>query len=363
MKASGLKPTQVVYNTMLSACEKGGDLLRATSLLQEMIMNDVARDVITWNTIISACKERGEWERATGLLEEMQAVDGIQPDTISYNAAIAACAKGSAVDQAKKLLVAMQKAGARRDTCTYNSLMDAHARAGNFPAVLQTLEMMASDQGGVRPDVISFTQALRAAERTRDFDAADKLLAAMKKEGVKWNVYTYAVMMSICEKTGRWPMAVRLLQDMRRRGLTPDSTCYTVVMNACATGGNFTNCLTLLDAMKADGVAPTIHTFTVLLTAAVSSEEVSQSSYIHVCIISSLGRQRDVCMFVHSLVFVPNVGCVHVSIAFTQNAESGCRTSHISFKYCFTSYYFTLITDQCVSYIIQPSRLRFSPSS
>ena len=34
MKESGIKMTQVVYNSMLAACEKAGDLPRALGLLQ-----------------------------------------------------------------------------------------------------------------------------------------------------------------------------------------------------------------------------------------------------------------------------------------------------------------------------------------
>ena len=274
MRTSGLRPTQVVYNTMLSACERGKDLPRALALLQEMVDEGVPRDVITWNTIISACKECGDWARARALLDEMRAVDGIAPDTISYNAAVAACAKAGAVEEARRLVGRMRRENVTRDACTYNSLMDGYARAGCFPAVLQTLEQMereAEEGGQPRPDVISYTQALSAAEKTRDFEAADRLLARMKAAGVKWNLYTYAVVMAICEKTGRWPQALKLLQAMRRRGLTPDSTCYTVVMKACASASKLGHCLALLRAMRDDGVMPTIHIYTILLTAAIQA--------------------------------------------------------------------------------------------
>ena len=323
MKAAGLKPTQVVYNTMLFACERGRDLPRALALLQEMTSSGVPRDVITWNTIISACKECGDWERARALLDEMQE-DGILPDTISYNAAIAACAKAGAVEQARKLLARMQQTGVARDTCSYNSLMDAYARAGSFPAVLQTLEAMMSQEGGedskVRPDVISFTQALSAAEKTRDFEAADRLLSTMKKEGVKWNQYTYAVVLSICGKAGRWPQAIKLLQAMRRRGLTPDSTCYTVVMNACASAGKLRRCLALLDAMRDDGVAPTIHTFTVLLTAAVSQRELRTALRLY--------REMSKAMIQPNGVFLSSVinSLIEVNQTSTAQTVSAHRT-------------------------------------
>ncbi|GAB5035105.1 Hypothetical protein NocV09_02301200 [Nannochloropsis oceanica] len=274
MRAGGLKPTLVVYNTMLSACERGRDKGRALALLEEMRGEGVERDVITWNTIISVCKDSGDWERAKECLSEMQTVDKIMPDTISFNAAIAACAKGGAVEEGRKLLSRMKARGVARDTCTYNSLMDGYTRAGSFPAVLSTLDQMRKEGGRASPDVISYTQALTAAEKVGDYEGADRLLAAMKTAGVKWNQYTYAVVMALCEKTGRWPQALKLLHAMRRRGLTPDSTCYTVVVKACASAQKLGHCLALLQGMKDDGVRPTIHIYTILVGAAIGGGEI-----------------------------------------------------------------------------------------
>jgi len=274
MRESGLKPTLVVYNTMLSACERGRDQGRALALLEEMRVEGVGRDVITWNTIISVCKDSGDWERAKECLSEMQTVDNIMPDTISFNAAIAACAKGGAVEEGRKLLTRMKASGIARDTCTYNSLMDGYTRVGSFPAVLSTLDQMRKEGGRASPDVISYTQALTAAEKVGDYEGADRLLAAMKTAGVKWNQYTYAVVMALCEKTGRWPQALKLLHAMRGRGLTPDSTCYTVVVKACASAQKLGHCLALLQGMKDDGVAPTIHIYTILVGAAIGGREV-----------------------------------------------------------------------------------------
>lgn len=268
MKSRGLRPNLVVYNTMLSACERGGDVDAAFDLLEEMRAAGIDRDVITWNTLISVCKERGEWERALGCLRDMQTLDRVEPDTISFNAAIAACARGGAVEEGRRLLGRMKAQDVDRDTCTYNTLMDGYTRAGSFPDVLHVLDQMGKEGGRARPDVISYTQALSAAEKVGDYEAADRLLAAMKVAGIRWNQYTYAVVMALCEKTGRWPQALHLLHSMRRRGLTPDSTCYTVVVKACASAQKLGHCLALLERMQNDGVVPTIHIYTILVGAA-----------------------------------------------------------------------------------------------
>lgn len=69
------------------------------------------------------------------------------------------------LDSIERLNVWMFENQVKRDTCTYNTLMDAHTRGGNFPAVLHSLEMMTSDD--VQPDVISFTQ-VRYSQTFRD---------------------------------------------------------------------------------------------------------------------------------------------------------------------------------------------------
>ena len=51
------------------------------------------RSVITYSSLISACEKAGELQLALDLFGEMHA-EGVQPNTVTYNSLITACAQG-----------------------------------------------------------------------------------------------------------------------------------------------------------------------------------------------------------------------------------------------------------------------------
>eukprot|EP00975_Prorocentrum_lima_P048631 10175438-Prorocentrum_lima.AAC.1 len=58
----------ISYNAAISACEKGGEWVRALELLVGMVDAKVEASVISYNAAITACRHAGEWTRALQLL-------------------------------------------------------------------------------------------------------------------------------------------------------------------------------------------------------------------------------------------------------------------------------------------------------
>ena len=63
--------SEVIYNSLISACEKGEQWQRALAFFDEMKLACVVRDTISYNATISACGNGGQWQRALSLLSEM----------------------------------------------------------------------------------------------------------------------------------------------------------------------------------------------------------------------------------------------------------------------------------------------------
>ena len=277
----GLKPNTVLYNSIISACEKGRDLMRALNILSTMYQDQVPRDVITYNSVISACEKAGNHKKALYFLNKMYAIDGIHPDTVSYNSALSACAKGLQIEKAKDLLIQMKQQNIPRDAFTYNSLMDAYARTKNLNAVMSTFTEMKQD-GKIKPDIISFTQALTAAEKMRDWVVAESLLAALRESGIRPNQYTYNVLISISEKTKNQRLALNLLREMKRQGMSPDVMSYTSAIGACWQANQDLNqCLSLYETLQKEGVLPSVYTFTILIPAAIQSRNFKKAMKLY----------------------------------------------------------------------------------
>ena len=60
--SAGIQPNVITYNSAISACEKGGQRLRALDLWEWCVSAVIKPDVITYNAAICACEEGGEWQ-------------------------------------------------------------------------------------------------------------------------------------------------------------------------------------------------------------------------------------------------------------------------------------------------------------
>ncbi|CAJ1450075.1 unnamed protein product [Effrenium voratum] len=79
--AERMQPSLVSQNAVLSACDKGGEWLRALSLLQAWHKQRTEQDAFTYNSSISAC----DWIQALRCFTIM-ASSWMSPDLVSYNA-------------------------------------------------------------------------------------------------------------------------------------------------------------------------------------------------------------------------------------------------------------------------------------
>eukprot|EP01039_Chlorochromonas_danica_P002383 gene2380-2615_t len=87
-------------------------LFRLYLVLQEMRKADIEPDTTVYNTLIDACARCGELERGLELLQEMRN-SGLQPDVITFTSLIKACANYEDADRAvivaEEIFVAMQQ--------------------------------------------------------------------------------------------------------------------------------------------------------------------------------------------------------------------------------------------------------------
>ena len=56
MLRSALKPDMVSYNAVISACEKGEELLQAFDVCAVMMRQALAPDVVSYSALTSACE-------------------------------------------------------------------------------------------------------------------------------------------------------------------------------------------------------------------------------------------------------------------------------------------------------------------
>ena len=193
-----VKPTTVVYNSVITAWAKSGEAgsaERAEDLLarmQQMAKTsgdaDVRADTISFNSVIDAwarAEEYGSAERAENLLNSMERQyiagdEAVKPDIKSFNSCINAWSRTGGpgaglraeqlLDRIEALYEDTEDDDIKPNQITYASVIHAHAKSfkkgcGEFAeAILDHMEELYEDDGVVeaRPNPIAFSAVLQA---------------------------------------------------------------------------------------------------------------------------------------------------------------------------------------------------------
>ena len=180
----------MTYNSAIAACEKGGEWKRALNVLSQMRADGIAPGVKAYTAAIAACARASPSQTtvALGLLAQMkkQAAEGDKnavPNVITYSAAINSCAHTGEWRRSLDLLDAMQREGLRPDRIAYNSVLNA-CRTGGAPREALGVWDAMIDRAGIKPDIISLTETVGAAERGGDSAASDRVFTRAVLEGV-----------------------------------------------------------------------------------------------------------------------------------------------------------------------------------
>lgn len=142
MRAAGITPNTVSYNTVLAACQRAGAWQGALEVLEEMKQGIVVAsgrsasgagrnpssfysrsaevvvgavstpspDLFSFNTAIGACGRAGQWKEALVILDEISS-RGFSPDVVSYHTTAAACSRAEEWDAALDVLNRGRRAG------------------------------------------------------------------------------------------------------------------------------------------------------------------------------------------------------------------------------------------------------------
>ncbi|CAK0868927.1 unnamed protein product [Prorocentrum cordatum] len=194
----------------------------------------VAPNVITYNSLISACEKGNNLAKATELFDMLQR-DNCEPTVITYNAMMSACARGRDLEKAQELFDAMQQKEIRPDAVSYNALISACEKSRQPERALGLLDQMQENR--VTPTIVSWSTAITACEKSRQPERALELFEAMLRQGCTPDTITYNALISSCEKGRQADTALLLFEQMQGQRLVPDVVTFNALLSACEKGG------------------------------------------------------------------------------------------------------------------------------
>jgi pentatricopeptide repeat protein len=217
MKSQRVKCGLVVFNTLIDACCRVGDMDGAAQLFTDMVDQECVPDVITYSTLIKGYCVCGELDKALELFGLMRKKD-IKPDAIVFNSLLDGCAKQQLPQLCEQVI---------RD------MVDA----------------------GVSPSNYSASILIKLHGRCHDVDAAFRVIEEYpQKYGFRPNMAVYTCLMATCIGNNRLDLAMDLRVRMVQEGILPDNKTYSTLLRGTLKAGSVEQCvLTVRAALEQGG--------------------------------------------------------------------------------------------------------------
>eukprot|EP00913_Durusdinium_trenchii_P032679 g30588.t1 len=230
----------------MSACEKGHQWSLALRLYEELQEKALRPDHITYSVALNACQQ---WTEALELLKRLEEVATSTTDgqtKRSFGAALGVMEKAAQWRSAVALLQRMSELTIGATSQSVALTVSAAERADSWWEALQLFEHF---DPNLRLNGHSFTVALRAAEKGRQWSKAVWLLQRMQ------------ALLSSCEQSGRWEFALGLLSIPQLRSIMTQHQMLHLAVSALA--GHWEMALSLLN----EAAEPDVHAYNALLEA------------------------------------------------------------------------------------------------
>nr|XP_027111038.1 pentatricopeptide repeat-containing protein At4g33990-like isoform X2 [Coffea arabica] len=133
-----------------------------------------------------------------------------------------------------------------KDTYSWNSMLSAYVRNGQFTEAVNCVYKMLS-MSDVRPDFYTFPPVLKACGRLID---GMRLHGWVFKLGFEWDVFVASALVHMYCRFGQFIVANRIFKDMPSR----DMGCWNSVISGFCQNGNAAEALAILDQMRLEGI-------------------------------------------------------------------------------------------------------------
>lgn len=178
-----------------SYCSK--DIEEARNLLLKMIDAGPPPGNAVFNTVINALSRKGEMGEARKLLKVMED-RGLKPDVYTYSVIMSGYTKGGEMEEAYKILNEAKKKHSKLSPVTYHTIIRGYCKLEQYDKALELLGEM--KEYGVEPNEDEYNKFIQSlCLKALDWTTAEKLLEEMKENGLHLNAITKGLVRAVKE--------------------------------------------------------------------------------------------------------------------------------------------------------------------
>ncbi|RZR73907.1 hypothetical protein BHM03_00029436 [Ensete ventricosum] len=219
-----------------------------------------------------------------------------------YNAMMGVYARTGRFAKVQELLSSMRDRGLEPDLVSFNTLINAKAKAGSLAPGLALELLQEVRRSGLRPDAITYNTLISACSRMSNLEDAVSIFKDMEASECQPDLWTYNAMISVFGRCGMILEAQRLFRELGERGFSPDAVTYNSLLFAFAKECNAEKVERLCDEMVGAGF---------------KKDEITYNTIIHMH-----GKQGRLDLVVQLYDEMKNVGCNPDAVTYTVLIDS-----------------------------------------
>ncbi|GLU20372.1 hypothetical protein SLE2022_365750 [Rubroshorea leprosula] len=272
-------PDVVSYNTLVDGLCREGKVKIAHNVVKGMNKKSLHLNpnVVTYTTLVRGYCMKREVEDALAVYREMIS-QGLKPNRITYNTLIKGLCEVQKYDKIKEIMGgAKEYGGFIPDTCTFNTLINAHFDAGNLGESLKVFKSMSGFH--VQPDSATYSILIRNLCQQRDFERAEELFDELADKEILLSdagcvplVAAYNPMFEYLCRNGKTKKAETVFRQLMKRGIQDPPSYKTLIMGHCREG-TFVAGYELLVLMLRRDFCPDFETYDLLINGLLENNE------------------------------------------------------------------------------------------
>eukprot|EP00928_Gymnodinium_smaydae_P020552 TRINITY_DN17942_c0_g2_i1.p1 TRINITY_DN17942_c0_g2~~TRINITY_DN17942_c0_g2_i1.p1 ORF type:complete len:586 (+),score=72.73 TRINITY_DN17942_c0_g2_i1:62-1759(+) len=266
--ALGFRPDVFVFNRLLAACSRSGDVQAAVAWWSYLVALGARPNNITYNTMIHACAQANDSSSAVYWMTQLLDSD-VQPCKISFATVISVFARNGHWQEAELWFSKMEELWLQPDTCIFNNLISACAKANKFSRAEFWLTRMESY--GLSPDQKTYNTVINLCAKSGDLERATSIFSKMQDAGKEPDLFTFGPLLYACMMAADLQAAEDFMEDMEKLGIRPNLVCYNTIINCCAVCGDAERAMLWYGRLQDQGLQGRKITFSYLLAACVKA--------------------------------------------------------------------------------------------
>lgn len=228
----------VTFNSLISRSGMWKNSSLAESFFDDMILYGIQPDIQIYNSLLNAYSKAGEIDKAVNLFNQIIHNGTIKPTVVTFNTQIDCYARNGIISSVNDVFVIMRKHGIKPNIRTFSSLIHAYCEGGQVYSAIEIMKTM--EKQNIVVSSVTYSIVLHALGRIGNLELAFDMIEKMKLKNIHPNVVTLSSLIHACGKHKQIDKAFELYYEMIKSNVTelqPNSITGSSLVDICLKAG------------------------------------------------------------------------------------------------------------------------------